>query len=391
MKILFLTRWYPPYGGIFIKRHAQAVALYNELVVLAILPGEKSSGLKPFIDDNTDHPGFSVIRYFYRPSRCRIAIVAGLINLIKFVIRSLAGYRYISRNYGSFDIIHVHILTRAAVPAFLLNLLTGTPYIISEHWTRYIPENWGFTGIIRRTLTRLIVRRASAVTTVSDFLKTAMQDCGLRNEKFMIIPNSVDTTLFTLAGNRAGTQKKRILHVSNFHERAKNIYGILRVIKILSEQRKDFDMLFIGGDEPSLDEARKYASGLGLESPGVIFKGPVSADELADAYRESSFLLMFSNFESFSIVIPEALSCGIPVLATAVGGIPEYFSTNAGRLILPGNEAGLLDNLNFMLDNYQSFDPEKLRSLVEQRFGLKTVGSQFDELYRSVLNRQGNF
>ena len=183
--------------------------MYNELVVLAILPGEKSSGLKPFIDDDTDHPGFSVIRYFYRPSRCRIAIVAGLINLIKFVIRSLAGYRYISRNYGSFDIIHVHILTRAAVPAFLLNLLTGTPYIISEHWTRYIPENWGFTGIIRRTLTRLIVRRASAVTTVSDFLKTAMQDCGLRNEKFMIIPNSVDTTLFTFAGNRPGTQKKK--------------------------------------------------------------------------------------------------------------------------------------------------------------------------------------
>ncbi len=390
MKILFLTRWYPPYGGIFIKRHAQAVALYNELVVLAILPGEISSGLKPVIDDQEDHPGFPVIRYFYRPSRCRIGMVAGMINLIRFVIRAFAGFRYISRHYGSFDLIHVHILTRAAVPTFLLNILTGSPYIISEHWTRYIPENWGFTGIIRRTLTRLIVRRASAVTTVSDFLKTAMQDCGLRNKKFIIIPNTVDTTLFTITGKHKGKQAKRILHVSNFHERAKNIYGILRVIKILHEQRKDFEILFIGGREPALGEARKYASGLGLESPGVIFKGRIPADELAEAYRESSFLLMFSNFESFSIVIPEALSCGIPVLATAVGGIPEYFSTNAGRLILPGNEAGLLDNLNFMLDNYQSFDPEKLRSLVEQRFGLKTVGSQFDELYRSVLNRQGN-
>lgn len=390
MKILFLTRWYPPSGGIFIERHAQAVALYNELAVLAILPGENNSGLKPVIDDQANHPGFSVIRYFYRPSRCRIAIVASLINLIKFVIRSLAGYRYISRNYGSFDIIHVHILTRAAVPAFLIRLLTGTPYIISEHWTRYIKENWGFTSIIRRTLTRLIVRRASAVTTVSEFLKTAMQDCGLRNKKFMIIPNSVDTTLFTLAGNRAGTQKKRILHVSNFHERAKNIYGILRVIKILSEQRKDFEILFIGGEEPALGEARKYASGLGLEIPGVVFKGPIPADELADAYRESSFLLMFSNFESFSIVIPEALSCGIPVLATSVGGIPEYFSPNAGRLISPGNEVALLDNLNFMLDHYESFDPEYLGGFIESRFGLKRVGGQFDELYRSVLNSQGN-
>ncbi|MCX6286372.1 MAG: glycosyltransferase [Bacteroidetes bacterium] len=390
MKILFLTRWFPPYAGIFIERHAQAVSLFNELAVLAILPGETSSGLKPVTDDNADHPGFTVIRYVYRPSRCRIGMVAGMINLIRFVIRAFAGFRYISKHYGSFDLIHVHILTRAAIPAFLLNLLTGIPYIISEHWTRYIPENWGFTGIVRRSLTRLIVHRASAVITVSDFLKTAMQDCGLRNKKFIIIPNTVDTTMFTIAGKNKGKQAKRILHVSNFHEQAKNIHGILRVIKILHEQRKDFEILFIGGREPALGEARKYASDLGLESPGVIFKGPIPADELADAYRESSFLLMFSNFESFSIVIPEALSCGTPVLATSAGGITEYFSTNSGRLISPGDELALLDNLNFMLDHYESFDPEYLGGFIESRFGLKKVGSQFDELYRSVLNRQGN-
>jgi glycosyltransferase involved in cell wall biosynthesis len=388
MKILFLTRWFPPYAGKFIERHAQAVSLFNELVVLAILPEETSSGRKPVIDDNGDHPGFRVIRYFYRPSRCRIEIAARMMNLIRFVIRAFKGYHYISKHYGAFDLIHVHILTRAAVPAFLLNLFTGIPYIISEHWTRYIPENWGFTGIVRRSLTRLIVNRASAVTTVSDFLRSAMQDCGLRNKKFIIIPNTIDKRMFTIAGKDEAKKTKRILHVSNFHERAKNIYGILRVIKILLEQRNDFEIIFIGGREPALAEARKYASDLGLECPRVMFKGPVPAAELADAYRESSFLLMFSNFESFSIVILEALSCGTPVLATAVGGIPEYFSPNAGRLTPPGDEVKLLDNLNFMLDHYESFDQEYLASLIENRFGLNKVGGQFDEIYRSVLNRQ---
>src|SRR5664280_569237 len=184
MKILFLTRWYPPYGGIFIERHAQAVALSNELAVLAILPGENSSGQKPVIDGPSDHLGFTVIRYFYRPSHCRIAFVAGLINLLKFSIRSFAGYRYVSKQYGPFDILHVHILTRVAVIAFLVNLLTGKPYIITEHWTRYLPENWGFKWIVRRVVTRLIVRRAAAVTTVSDYLKNAMEDCGLRNRNY---------------------------------------------------------------------------------------------------------------------------------------------------------------------------------------------------------------
>lgn len=384
MKILFLTRWFPPYGGIFIEKHAQAVALYHELTVLAILPGENSSGFQPVLVDEANQPGYMLIRCFYRPSLCKVKKIAGLINLIKFVIKSFAGYRYILRNYGSFDLHHVHILTRAALPAFLFHLLTGKPYIISEHWSRYIPENWGFTGVFRRMITRLIVRRAAAVTTVSNFLKNAMQDCRLRNKKFLIIPNIVDTTLFTKAGNREVHVKKQILHVSNLNNRSKNINGILRVIKILGEQRKDFDFVIIGGDDPYLDEAKMYASSLGLESSGVIFKGRITANELANAYRESSFLLMFSNFESFSIVIPEALTCGTPVLATAVGGIPEYFGSNDGRLISPGNEAGLLENLNFMLDHYQSFDPEYSRSFIEDRFGFKRVSNQFDELYKSI-------
>lgn len=354
----------------------------NELVVLAVLPGETSSGLKPVIEDPTEHTGFPVIRYFYQPSKCRIASIASFINLVKYFINSFAGYRYVVKRYGSFDLIHVHVLTRTAVPAFLINLFTGTPYIISEHWTRYFPENWGFTGVIRRVLTRIIVRRAAAVTSVSDFLRSAMENCGLNNKRFVIIPNAIDTNLFSIAGNTNGTHRKRIIHVSNFHEKAKNIQGILRVIKVLREQRSDFDIVFIGGKEPCLCEAKKYASGLGLENPDVVFSGPLAADKLADAYRESVFLLMFSNFESFSIVIPEALSCGIPVLATAVGGIPEYFTPNAGRLISPGDEAALLENINFMLDNYQSFDPGKLRSITENKFGLATIGQQFDELYK---------
>ena len=387
MKILFLTRWYLPYSGIFVERHAQSAAMLNEVVVLAVLPGEKSSGLKPVIEDPTNHEGFPVIRYFYHRSHCRIAFVAGLINILKFCINVFAGYFYVSRHYGSPDLIHVHVLTRAAVPAFLINLFTGKPYIITEHWTRYIPENWGFTNIIRRMITRLIVRRAGAVTSVSEYLKSVIQDCGLLNKKFVVIPNSIDTTLFTIGVNLNDKQKKRILHVSTLHERAKNIRGILRVIKLLSQQRKDFEILFIGGEEPALTDARKYASSLGLASPDVTIQGPIPPEELADTYRESSFLLMFSNFESFSIVIPEALACGIPVVATSVGGIPEYFDTNAGMLVSPGNEAELLDSLNFMLDHYKSFDKEYLRNLVETRFGFKTVGSQFDELYRVVLNR----
>ena len=388
MKVLFLTRWYLPYAGIFIERHAQAVSLYHDLAVLAILPSDKRSGMKPVVEPASGQNAFPVIRYFYRSSGCRVAAIAGLINNLRFLTRAFAGYSYATRHYGTPHLIHVHVLTRAALPAFLLKIFTGRPYVISEHWTRYIPENWGYRGVLRRFLTRLVVRRAAAVTTVSEFLKQAMQDCGLRHEKFIVIPNTIDTFLFTFSGKPECRKKKRILHVSNFHERAKNIRGILRVIAKLAGQRDDFDIAFIGGEEPALRDARKYASTLGLDSPLVTFSGPIAAEALAEIYRESDFLLMFSNFESFSIVIPEALACGTPVLATEVGGIPEYFSNGAGRLVAPGDEAALLETLGYMLDHYQSFDPGYLCSIVENRFGYRQVGRQFDELYRSVMNKK---
>ena len=282
MKILFLTRWYPPYGGIFVERHAQAVALNHELTVLAVLPGESSSGTNPVIDHPAVHREYTVIRYFYRPSLCRITCVAGLVNLLRFFSRSVAGYRYLAKQGISFDLVHVHILTRAAVLAYFLNLVKGTPYIITEHWTRYIPENHGFTGIIRKTFTRMILRRAAAATTVSSFLRSAMHDCGLDHKKFLIIPNVVDTGLFTIPGNDGNRNLKRIIHVSNFHERAKNIFGILRVISILRKQRQDFEVLFVGGKEPFLENAKKYASGLGLESPVVVFGEGVSQQVLVE-------------------------------------------------------------------------------------------------------------
>ena len=383
-KILFLPRWYPnrydALPGLFIRKMAESVSLHYEVTVFYVQKDEQAKDKIELVSSVEN--GVLVIRVYYRGKDCRIPLLSSLMNAMRFFNAELSGLRSLDLN--SFSLVHVHVLTRQGLVALLLRVFRGKPYIITEHWTRYIPENRGFTGIIRKTITRMILRRAAAATTVSSYLKSAMQDCGLDHKKFLIIPNVVDTGLFTIPGNDGNRNLKRIIHVSNFHERAKNIFGILRVISILRKKRQDFEVLFVGGKEPFLENAKEYASGLGLESPVVVFKGRLTAGEIAAAYGESSFLLMFSNFESFSVVIPEALACGIPVVATSAGGIPEYFDNEAGRLVSPGDEPGLLDSLSFMLDHCHTFDPNGLRSLVESRFGHDSVGRQFDDLYSSV-------
>jgi len=294
------------------------------------------------------------------------------------------GYRYAVRLHGPFDLLHANILTRSAVLPWLVNIFTGKPYIITEHWTRYLRENWGFSGISRRFFTRRIVRRAVAVTTVSEFLANAMKECGLSNPRYVVIPNAIDRCLFSVADTPVKEGPKKILHVSTLHEPSKNIHGMLRAIRRLYEERQDFELAIAGGNEPWLARAEKYAASLGLSAPAVTFLGRVMPADLASIYRKSSFLLMFSNFESFSVVIPEALACGIPVLATSAGAIPEYFIADEGILVTPRNESRLLEGLHYMLDHCSSYDPQRLEELVSKKFSFETVGKEFDELYRSV-------
>lgn len=386
MKVFFLPRWFPvpddPLWGLFVLNHALAVAKYAEVCVIYIEKSDQApKGAKPHL---TSIEGIPVIYTFYRGSKMRL--LGSFINLCRMFRAWHLSWKAAVRAWGKPDINHVNVLTRMGFFAFITKTLYGIPYIITEHWSRYLPQNMYYRGLFRKMLTRLVVRKSGAVMPVSNNLALAMQGFGLKNPEYHVVHNVVDTGLFNPASEKKNTGWFTFIHISTFDDKAKNLSGIIRVVSQLAQKRTDFRLRLIG-DGVDFVRIKTLAEELRIPPDIIAFEGAADQKGVAEALKESDVLLMFSNYENMPVVIPEAFACGLPVIATRVGGIPEIVDDSNGYLIEPGDEEALEDLMDALLDMpVLPFDSELIHKDAVEKFSSEKIGKQIFEYYKQVIS-----
>lgn len=383
--ILFLARWYPdrydPMPGLFIQRHAEVAAGFARVAILYLraVPGNQER----YQIEQTIVNKVVTVRVYYRVCRSQRNIFTKIVSSFRFVMAFFKGYRYLLKSWGKPDILHVNVLTRLGMPALWLRVFHGISYVITEHWSRYLPITGTYKGLLRKVFTRLVVKHAAAISTVSLNLSNAMQQHGLQNAHYLVLPNVVDFELFKPSKEPIARKKKRFIHVSCFEDRSKNISGLLRVIGKLVQGRSDVECILVG-EGIDLDNMRKYALQLSLKEPEVQFMGLLEDERLAEAYQGADFMVMFSNYENMPVVIGESFACGLPVVATSVGGIPEYVNDTNGRLVEARDENALFRAISFMLDHHQDFNKSLIRDSAIEIFGKQSIIGKLKELYGFV-------
>jgi glycosyltransferase involved in cell wall biosynthesis len=386
IRVLFISKWYPskldPMPGLFVERHARAVSGKCNVCVLYIQPVNNNDAEK-YKTEISKEENFTEIIVYYNNVSWDIPVLSLLGKVCRYHKAYKKGFHAVKKEFGSYDLIHVNILTRTGIVAYLKKLFTGIPYIITEHWSRYLPITNTYKGCLRKWLTGLVVKNASAVTTVTNDLKNAMISHKLNNKNYHIVPNVVDTALFNYHEKEAAN-KKTILHVSCFEDRSKNISGMLRVLKKLSEKRQDFICRMVGDgiDKVMLEN---YAKELGILNNYVVFEGLKESEKLAEIYSSSDFMLLFSNYENMPVVIAEAFASGLAGVSTDVGGIAEVLTEDKGILVKPKDEAALENAVSNMLDNYKLYDKCALRQYAIAHFSNKAVGEAFNNIYKEVV------
>lgn len=384
-KVLFLSQWYPhrngPMLGLFVQKHAEAVSLYCRVKVLYIQADENISDFE--INSRTQNNLSELIVYYPVKKQNKRSKVSNTINYYRAYRK---GFKSISSDGFKPDIVHANILTRTAFVAYLFKLWSGVPYIVTEHWSRYLPERNSFKGILRKLTTRLVVKNASAILPVSQVLKKNMLAHKLFHNNYIVINNVVDDVFFCESAI-VHRQKKRIIHVSCFDEKAKNVKGIIRATYELSKLRQDFELMIVGTGI-DFDSIKRYANTLDFPTGIIHFLGEKTSEEVANWMQNSDFFVLFSNFETAGVVITESLACGKPVLSTRVGAAPEYINMNNGILLSTNKKNELKDKMNYLLDNYQNYDAELIKASAKEKFSYSNVGMQLTTIYKNSISEK---
>jgi len=290
------------------------------------------------------------------------------------------------------DLLHVHYAIPHAISAYLAQqMLIPTPLriVTTLHGTdiTLVGQEQGFFHI-----TRFGLKQSCAVTAVSDYLKQETEKIFYPERNIERIYNFVDTDLFSPSASTQEVQcrpgvgcacKATFLHLSNFRP-VKNTLDVVKVFAKVAAQEPEVCLL-MAGEGPDLGACRKLARDLGVAEK-IHFLG--NQADIVDVTRMGDIVLFPSVEESFGLVPLEAMSCGVPVIASNSGGLPE---------VLENHVTGFLHNLgdvDAMADSALRLvrDPalrEKMgqagRARALEHFSKGSIIAQYESLYERVI------
>lgn len=378
--VFHFAAWYPhkfdSMFGLFVKRHLETISdsINTALIFILFTKDVKSKQ----IEINTENNIYT-IRIFLPISKFEIPFFTKIFKQLKFFYYQYKAYKIAKQKFGKPQYIHVHILTRTSIIPFLLSKKLNIPLIITEHWSRYYDENYSYKGILRKTITEYIVKRAKYITVVSEALKEAMLNRKILGN-YLILPNYINTEVFKpLPINKPN--KKIITNITCFEDKSKNISGIIKAISLLSIDRNDFELHFVGTGE-DFDFLKNLSDELALTDKYIFFKGLMQVEELVNQINKSHVSLLFSNYETFGIVAYESIACGVHVISTDVAGLKYNIKSEYITFVEKNNITSLKNAISKSLDTEYCIDRQAMHKEINKSFSENKIKSILQDIYK---------
>lgn len=376
-KILFISSWFPnklePTNGNFVQRHAEAVSELHEVEILHVIGDFNQHEIYLLDDQNIN--GIRTLIVYYKNTR----------NPIQNFFRRMNAYQKGYAKMQRPDLVHANVLHNSMLFAVYLKKRHNIPFVITEHWTALQTENQPTTSATIKRTAAFIGNQASYVMPVSENLKGGLINLGIHTP-MKIISNVVDTEVFNIIKSEKGEETK-FLHVSSLIPRKKPDKIIETVVKL--HENGYAVKLDIGGDgdtESLRNLVNKHKAGNYIS----VFDA-ISYREVAEKMQHSDCFILFSENETQGCVILESYACGKPVIATNVGGVPEFIKPGFGILIKKNNESELYNSIESVIKQDSVFkEPEHLRQYIIDNFSKESIGRAFSSVYNEVLKEQAN-
>ena len=250
---------------------------------------------------------------------------------------------------------------------------------VSSFWAKIKQLRWySFIGMqkrVARTLSRIITVSKSSMHDIS-------RDFNIPQQRFKVIPNGIDTDLFHPIPE-IKREKNRIIVTSSAETPLKGLHYLLKAVAEISTNRKI--KLVVVGTLKKNGDIEKLLTKLGIKEC-VTFTGRIENDAFVRHYAKAFLAIVPSVYEGFGFPAGEAMACGLPVISTTGGALPEVVGT-AGILVPPANPKALARAILTLMDH-----PEQAEQMgragfnrVRDRFTWKRAAAMTVEAYRETI------
>ncbi len=260
----------------------------------------------------------------------------------------------------------------------------GTPLVITFHNYVIDPFMASYSSLLQRIhyktnllyFTKLALKKAAAVTSVSKFTAQLLRrDLGY-NGKIKVIYNGVDTNLFRPAAQKPQRKKIKVLFSGNL------------------TRRKGADLICLIAQklEPGIEIL--YTTGLRTkktlpDTPNIKNIGSIPYSKMPLIYQDADILLFPTVREGFALAAVEAMACGLPVIATNCSSLPELIIDGKGGFLCKlGDVDEFAECINKLADSsgLRSEMGTFNRARVEQKFTVQQMVQEYMNLFKSTLN-----
>ena len=372
MNILILTHSYPDanhiWRGTFIQEQAKALSAEHNIVVVY------------FKADYSHFAPFSKYA-FTRIKDGKITIYEVTVNKSFPVITQLKflsdTYMFINNEIlfqHEIDIIHSHLSYPAGFLGTIIQIRKKIPNILTEHtWIKKY-----FRSRIHKFCVLFALKNSTRVVSVSKALMTDITH--FCNRGIEVIPNVIDVERFSI--NRVKKSESLNLGIlGGMGNYRKGLDILLKSVSLLKHM--DF-ILHIGGDGIFLEKFREMAKELEVYEK-CKFYGEINPEEVPGFYSALDIFVLASRDETFGVVVVEAMSCGIPVIATKCGGPQEIITKETGILVDVDNYEELARAIVIVSENLKSYDADYIKEYALLKFGRKAFTANMTKLYHNVL------
>jgi len=287
------------------------------------------------------------------------------------------------------DLLHVHYAIPHATSAWIakqmLGEANGLRIITTLHGTdiTLVGQERSFEEI-----TRFSIAQSDGLTAVSEYLRDeTVAHFGVDPSRIEVIPNFVDTAVYDRSRYPChkkflgATGKKLVMHISNFRS-VKRVRDVVRIFAEIKHQ-VDSHLVFVG-DGPDRPAAVEQVSMLDLDDH-VVFLG--KQDSVAELLACADLFLLPSESESFGLSALEAMASGVPVIATAVGGLREVVEEGVSGALRPvGDVEGMAaEGVRLLRDDALWKRTSATAREASERFRVDRIVPLYEKYYERVL------